>query len=203
MKNHIAIVITRIIFIISVLYSYNANSSPLYNAFNSLTALIDEVHLKEFRLSGRVGEVFSYPVLNSNLDMLKLYFASLSSIEQPVPVPSKKLFVRNMKERLRRRAQGCSIQAEEQDLDRSMARCEGVGYFPFHESGKILDEEEHVLFSELDGLEEKEVSARAKDFLLKFYTLLESDERFLMMCTDFSMEREYKITMDLIRAALH
>ncbi|WOG26048.1 hypothetical protein [Endozoicomonas sp. 8E] len=203
MKNHRAIVITRIIFIISVLYSYNANASPLYNAFNSLATLIDEVHLKEFQLTGRVLYTFSHSVLNRNLEMLKLYCASLLARQQPRAVPSKKFYVRKMKERLLCRVPECSSQHEEQNLDQLTSRCKGVGYFPFHESGEVYDDGQYVLFSEIDALEDREISEKAKEFLSKFYNLLKNDELFLTKCTNSGLDSEYKITMDLMSAVLH
>ncbi|WP_448217588.1 hypothetical protein [Endozoicomonas sp. 2B-B] len=203
MKNHRAIAITRIIFIISVFYTYNANASPLYNAFNSLATLIDELHLKEFRLTGQVLYTFSHSVLNRNLEMLDLYRASLLAREQPGAVSSKKFYARKMKERLLRRVPECSLQHEEQNLDQLISRCEGVGYFPFHERGEVYDDCQTVTFSDIDKLEDKEISEKAKDFLSKFYNLLKNDELFLTKCTNSGLESEHKITLDLMSAALH
>ncbi|WOG26703.1 hypothetical protein [Endozoicomonas sp. 8E] len=203
MKNHRASVITRIIFIISILYSYNANASPLNDAISSLDSLIDEIIVKQYQINQKGRPIFSHPILHCNLDLLKLYQATLSAREQPDAVPSKVIYVRKIKKRKLRCTPEASSHHMLQSINESMSRYEGVAHFPFDGSGEACGNLEPVFFSETDDLKDEEIHEKVKDFLSKMYRALENDEVFFTRCSDLGLEKEYKITFDLISVALH
>ncbi|WP_252178683.1 hypothetical protein [Endozoicomonas sp. 4G] len=205
MKNHRAIVITPIIFIISVLYSYNANASPLCDAINSLMTLIDEIDIKRDRLGQQSEPYFSYNnvALPDSFRLLRLYQASLQVRNLPGKVSSKILYANSLKQRDLRCLPGGTINPLVQASARSVLRSEGVAYYRFDENGVRLSKPECVKFSGIDELKNEEINEKAKEHLSEMFESLENDQVFLTTCTNLGFENEYKITMDLIRAALH
>lgn len=203
MKNHRAIVITRIIFIISVLYSYNASASPLYNAINSLISLFDEIIIKQYQFDQRGEPFFSDSALKDSVRLLRLYHASLLARQQPGVVSSKRTYTTRIKQRNLRCMPGGSANPNAQMLATLLSASDGVAYYSSDGSGGLLSDAVCVDFSETDELEDEEINEKAKQHLSEMFGSLENDKVFLTTCTNFKLKSDYEITIDLIRTALH
>lgn len=203
MKNHRVIVIAKIIFIVSVLYSYNSNASPLYNAINGLVSLIDQVQIKQHQRKQKDVPFFSDVALKESVRLLRLYHASLLARKQPREVSSKDVYANKIKKQnLRCQLQG-SNHGNVQLVSTLLTSRPGMAYFPLPKIRGVCSDPESIDFSKTDVLTDQEVYEKAKAHLSKMYGLLKNDMVFSSTCTNLDLGTEYKITIDLINAALH
>ncbi|WP_257274197.1 MULTISPECIES: hypothetical protein [unclassified Endozoicomonas] len=202
MKNHRAITTTRVIFIISVLYSYNVNAS-LYNAISSLISLFDEIHLKQFQLNEQRVSVFSNLEFNDSVILLRIYHASLLARRQQGTASSKEVYIKRMESQFLRCLHG--------DSDRLMVQ--GLATHLMSASGGIISLSSHMGrdvhgflqsedFCKTDNLKDEEIYAKAKEHLSTIYESLKNDNAFLTACANFGLESDYKTTIELISTAL-
>ncbi|WP_422138765.1 hypothetical protein [Endozoicomonas sp. ALC020] len=202
MKNHRATLICRIIFIISVFYSYNANAS-LNSAVNSLISLIDEIRLKQHQLNQSDTPISSDLELNNNIALMRIYHASLLARQKPGTASSKDIFIEETKKQIFRPLPDAYAQFIMQVLTGLMSSGEGGSYFTFHGHKEKYGIPQSELFFEIDSFNDEEISEKTKEHLSKIYESLKNDQVFLTTCTNFYLESEYKTTIELISTALH
>ncbi|WP_252179602.1 hypothetical protein [Endozoicomonas sp. 4G] len=202
MKNQKSIIIARIIFVLSVFCSYNANAS-VYKAMDSLVSLVNEIGVKQKQLEPEVATLFSGLEFQENLSFLRFYHASLLARQQPDMPASSDVFLKLVRKQARRQGSKDKDFAERavQDCVRMMSVGRGVASAPF-DNEVTFTVPQFDLFNEGDKLEDEQVSEAAKDFLSKLYEILVKDEVFLATCTNLDLAKEYEETMNLIRAAL-
>ncbi|WOG29156.1 hypothetical protein [Endozoicomonas sp. 8E] len=202
MKNHRAILISRIIFITSVFYSYNTNAS-LNSAVNSLISLIDEIKLKQHQLN-QSGTPISYDLeLNNNIALMRIYHASLLARQKSGSASSKDIFIEETKKQFSRPLPDVYAQFITQVLTGLMSSGEGGSYFTFHGHEEKYGIPQSELFCEIDRLNDEEIYEKTKEHLSKIYDSLKNDQVFLTTCTNFDLKSEYKTTIELMSTALH
>lgn len=203
MKNHRAILITRIIFIISIFYSYNVNAS-LYNAINSLITLIEEIKLKQHQFNQPCAPTSCSDLeLNNNIALMRIYHASLLARQKSGTASSKDIFLEKTKTQISRSMPDGYAEFIVQALTGLMSSGEGGNYFIFDGGEGAYGIPQSELFCAIDRLNDGEISEKAKEHLSKIYDSLKNDQVFLATCTIFDLESEYKTTIELMSTALH
>ncbi|WP_252179601.1 hypothetical protein [Endozoicomonas sp. 4G] len=203
MKNQKSIVIARIVFVLSVLSvlcSYNANAS-VYKAMDSLVSLVNEIGLKQEQLNQVGVSIFSDSEMDNHVMHLRIHHATLLARQQPGVVPSRVVYMQQVRKETRRSKSEHFAELAVQKLTGLMSMGKGDASFTAF-NGIRYHLPQLDLLDEGDKLENEQVAEAAKEFLSAVYKILVKDVVFLVTCTNLGLAGEYETTMNLIRAAL-